>query len=547
MKIDKHSSMIFLLLLLFIVLKIPVIGLPLHWDEITYAGIPFQLSREPVYPTKYFDNTYVRFTGMPPFHPHALALVYILFGYSIEITHIYAITWALIALLFTFKIGHLLGGFKTGIISTVFLAFSPVFFAQSGLVSRDIPLVALVVLTVYFYLVDNQVLLLISSCFLVLTKELGIFIVSALIFYELFIKDRPRDLRNIKICLFIPIFVYLGWLGLHRIISGEFFEYVITLRFRDSSLLDPRLLKMTFNVFFIKQKEVIITVLIALYFIKTILLKKMFSSNEMVLISTILFGVIGVSIIVPWLLPRHLIFIKPMFYVLGAVSLTKLFKSESMQLVLSFVIILLFVSSWYARDDSAAGYLFGKNDRYFDAMINAFGKSITEKNMEYLDLIKAYKGSFEYISQNYPDAVIVRVHNFPLEHYTVYPELGYVNKPHITIRLNEGLEILDRGCTNDLANKVDAYSKGAYSNGIWTDLSDTRLDSIAIGDRDILFVNEEFEGNYWFREPFSESIGRDHPYGEIIFLKRIEVNRIGISIYKVQEKQIELPTECRSR
>ena len=115
---------LFLLVLLF---KIPVLNLPLFGDEMHFVSGSLGILKNHL-------NPFVEFWGYkPPFLFFTTAIVYQLFGFSIIATRLVIVFFAALALFFTYLLGKELFDRKTGILASLLLFISPLFFMQSGL------------------------------------------------------------------------------------------------------------------------------------------------------------------------------------------------------------------------------------------------------------------------------------------------------------------------------------------------------------------------------------------------------------------------------
>jgi len=529
----KNVGVILLLVLAFFLFKSHIFFIPLHWDEICYAGVPYQLAQPPLYPTKFFDNTFMRLSCQLPLHHLLLAFMYSVFGFSIMLTHLYAIIWPTVSLYYTYRLGAHFGGVRTGVLALMFLFSSPLFFAQSGLASRDGLLTAFTAMATYFFITDNASCYLIASCALVLTKESGLAYVVPIAVYQALRTALGKRPGNIGPLAFIPILVYALWVCACKLFTGKFFEYVSTVRFQELNILDLEIIKATFLGFFIRQYSVLLSLLIAAYFLSFWRNRGKHAQGEVEVLFITLAGILCLSLSIPWLLPRYLLFLKPLFSTLGAVSVMRLFRHESSQIIVSLAIILLFISSWYSKDGTAADYLFGENDRYYDTMTREIGKAITEKNMEYLDLVNAYWAVTAYISSEHPDATIVTSRGFPLRHYLSYPQMGYVKRPYTTLSLDDGRRMLENGCVYNLRMKGEFYLNDTYINGVWTNPLYEREDTVCLEGRDVLFVDDEFSGNRWTDDEFEKVVAGNYTHGRLVLLTELISGRIHITVYKV--------------
>ena len=150
-RVTLNKKVVALFLFLVILLsKLVVINMPYHWDAthvINRAVWMYQRKLSCISgPSDY---------GHPPLVHGILAVVWLIFGYSIWISHLIIIIFSFAGIYFTYLLGTELKNKKVGIIAALFLFFSPLYFAQSGILNLTIPLTAFMVMTLYFALKEN--------------------------------------------------------------------------------------------------------------------------------------------------------------------------------------------------------------------------------------------------------------------------------------------------------------------------------------------------------------------------------------------------------
>ena len=150
------------------------IDLPPWWDGTTTAVTALDTVKNNI-------NLYVDFFGKPPFIFLSLGTLFKIFGYSPEMIHVFMMVFSIAGIIFTYKVGEILGGEEIAYGASFLLAFSPLFIAQSVNLNFDLPSMALLMAAYYFYLKKNYIFLAISGTMLVMTKEIGILFIAALL------------------------------------------------------------------------------------------------------------------------------------------------------------------------------------------------------------------------------------------------------------------------------------------------------------------------------------------------------------------------------
>ncbi|MBI4009882.1 MAG: glycosyltransferase family 39 protein, partial [Candidatus Aenigmarchaeota archaeon] len=222
MLIYKNKNLIVgaLLVTLLFILKYPILNTPHFWDATLWIKSAYWTLNNNFNPVLPFplENGGLD-TGHPPLVFLSLALAFYLFGNSLITAHFVMLLFAVITIIFTYLLASYLYDEKVGIISSLFLLFSPLFFAQSGIVSLDLPLAAFTISTIYFALRNNIIGYLISGALLALSKEPGVLTIIAILVY-IFIKNYKESKQElIKKCFIysIPIIIFAIWIYYHAI------------------------------------------------------------------------------------------------------------------------------------------------------------------------------------------------------------------------------------------------------------------------------------------------------------------------------------------
>lgn len=465
--IKKNPDLFFaiFLLVMLVIFKYLVLGLPYYWD-----GLNFLASTIDYLQNNFITPELLEYNlGHPIFLPFFIFILFKIFGTSTLVANSVILFSAFLTLYFTYLIGKTLFSRKIGIITSLILFFTPIFFSYSATLFLDMPLAALTVMALYFAIRSNLLMYFIFSSLAILTKENGILVVVGVTLAKL-IKEKKIN-KNV-ILYALPVIVFLGWLLTNKIYYGEFLYPTTT------SLIKINPIKILFNFFlvlkilFFDQFRWILTSLFILSFVNLkklknikinkiiyslitsiiafialynfdlltrffisyypnvhnylILVKQFSPLFSVLLFSTLLFykNIIKelkikkyLEVIITLLImlisfslviplsPRYLLPLFPLIFLFYSFSISKMFKKYSYLIVL--VIIIIF-SLGFTGERSTVGFTL-------------------ETNMEYVDAIKTHQLAASYIEDNFPDATVLAA--FPQSSELKYPYGGYVKKP----------------------------------------------------------------------------------------------------------------------
>jgi hypothetical protein len=387
--------MLFFFLLIFSS-KFFTLNLSYHWDETNY-----------VYYAKYFSiygflSIPPRHDGHVPLFSWILAIFYRVFGESPFLSHLIVLSFSFLSLYFTFLFAKQLFNKEIGIIASILLFFSPIFFSISGQSLLDIPLVAFSMMTLYFFIKKNRLFYLLSAFCLVLTKEPGIILILALVVYKFFKKDK----FFVTLFYMIPVLIFFVWETWYYTqtgyFGGEMKNLLISHIFPNNGLMSlstilKQFLAVIYQITFWNYEWILtFTIIFAV-----LTHKKFFNSNVKFLLILILFYVIFFSF-AP-LLPRYLLPIYPIFFIISAKSLYSMGKGRW---VIFIIIIILFISC-YRWNWGLKGLI---QDPVFHSTI-FYPKIITsvrngELSLDYMDIVELEKSACDFIFTNYKNSTM---------------------------------------------------------------------------------------------------------------------------------------------
>jgi 4-amino-4-deoxy-L-arabinose transferase-like glycosyltransferase len=393
------------------ILKIGVLNLPYNWDEMggymTPAHWLAQGSLIGVFPG--FHPPYI-FFGHPPALYLSVAFLFKIFGERIWIAHLFAICFSFLGVYFSYLLATRLTDRMTGIFASLILFFSPLYFAQSGMVHADLFVTSLGVMCVYFFFQRRYLTYLLCGTCLVMVKESGAAIIFAIMIYSyLADRDDPRR-KTVLLKYSVPLIVLCLFFILQKITTGVFLpnQYFDTNRF---FLITGRSITWTF----VRQGRIAVTLLtIVAFFLNKHAWKEEF--NLFLLIS--LFFVGTYSFI--YCTARYVLPVFPYYCILCAYAIALLFNNVKRQLMVNTAIIVLFIIMTYgAGTGSHGGY---------------------DEDMQYVDVVLNHKDACNYVEKAFPGKAVLA--EWPLNEALRFPFLGYVSKPLRVVTVKEPYDVV---------------------------------------------------------------------------------------------------------
>lgn len=412
------------------------LNLPPWWDGTTTAITAIDTAKADM-------NPYMDFFGKPPFIFVSLGLLFKLFGYSTAIIHVYMLMFSLGTIIFTYKVGELLSGKDMAVIASSLLVFSPLFIAQSINLNFDLPGTALIMASYYFLLKKNYVAYAISGTMLVLTKEVGILFIAAVVsstVINFVLEGRQNNEKNKTsyIAQMVPVFVFILWA------YGNFTRRGWFIFPRDSPILKMELILN--DNFFTRLEQLFIInfnwiITLILIFSAVMWMYRQRSSNinydnfrpllPLVLFTFIFF--IAVMPIRDFNLPRYLIVLYPLFYLASSRAMFNLFgNNKKLVYGVFFSIIILFAAQTvydsrpFVFLDPVTHKIYGTN-----SYSTLGGSEVMEINLKYVDYAKADIELVSFLDEMNSSAPLI-LNRF--NHYSIFKaantgiDLGYGQK-----------------------------------------------------------------------------------------------------------------------
>lgn len=391
------------LLVLVAVGKHGIVNLPYYWDEMSaYIDPAIWLAKGSLlraFPGNHPPST---FFG----HPFAiyliLAALFKMFGDSIWVSHVFILTVSFIGLFYTYLLGKHLHNSTVGITASVLLLFSPLFFAQSGMVNGDTVLTSIGVVTVYYFIKRQYLPYLLSGTLLVLCKESSAAFIVAMLLVLCVDQECERPSFKLILKYSVPLLLLCLFFIAQKITTGMLLPnaYFGSHNFFDTDLatLWNKFL-MVLYWSFLSQYKALLLIAIAVNFV--IYRGRSWKKGYL------LFSIISLFFIATYtgifFLPRYIMPILPYFFIAGVASTQTIFSFKSYHILVLAVV--LFMSVRILHGNGANG---GSN----------------ETDMQYEDVVTIHKAACNYLKSNYPHAIILT--NWPFTSSLLNPQLGYV-------------------------------------------------------------------------------------------------------------------------
>jgi len=386
-----------LLFLLVLLLKLPIINTPHHWDSLG-RDIPAA-----IWILEHNFNPFVGDlnVGHPPFTFELLALSFLIFGKSLSVSHLLVVLFSFLGIYFTYLLALHLFDEHVGIIASLLLFFSPMYFAQSGIPQIEIPFTALTVMTIYFFIKENRIGYLISGSLLVLTKEPAVILIIIIILFKIFKNYRTRDIIYKDASFYVfPLLVFFAWMLLNKIYLG-WFLYPGSIGYLGFGKIPIRFEYLIYQVFFQEYRWVLTLLIVTSIIIKN----KGWNREEVIFLAlVVLIYCIFFAFMEDIRLPRWILVCYPLFFILGSKAIVDIFNKKSY--IVMLILVLLFVTKWTGDRTIRSG-------------------ATLETNLEYLDLIETHREAVKFIETNYPNAVVLT--NWPQTMELRYPYEGYTS------------------------------------------------------------------------------------------------------------------------
>ena len=218
----KNRWPLFVVLILFIMIKIPNLLLPYYWDESwPYAPAIIQMSHHgaSLLPTA-VEPLLSR--GHPLFFHFSAALWIKVFGSTFKSLHAFALFISALLLIAVYEVGYAIFNKRVAIISLLLVATNIFFFVQSTFVLLEVLVALLSFLSIACYARGQYFYATLALTILFLTKESGLiagFIIGVDAMVSLF---NTKEKLNMRLLRLMPITVASAVIGLFFILQKHY-------------------------------------------------------------------------------------------------------------------------------------------------------------------------------------------------------------------------------------------------------------------------------------------------------------------------------------
>jgi len=250
---DKYEKVLVIFLILYFILLVYKLDYKnFIWDEISNIGPPIfwrdfikYFLKNPTLNLNelksygiYYQSHHVFFSQMlyhPPFYKILVFLSMLLFGINGFAVRFPSLILGILGLFFTYLIGKEISGRKSiGLLSTVLLGLSPLYYQFSRLSTLDIPIAVVITITMYFLLkylkykrTEDSIFFGILFGISLLTKIFGIYIGLSLFLFIIFTK-KYKLLKDAKVYIscFLAGLLFIPW-----VLISIFFPVILDIPF----------------------------------------------------------------------------------------------------------------------------------------------------------------------------------------------------------------------------------------------------------------------------------------------------------------------------
>jgi len=385
-----------------------LLDLPFFWDELGQF-VPAALDL-------YKDGSWIPHSTVPNVHPPGLmaclALIWHIFGYSIQATRVAMLLAAAAALLVVFLLAKEMQKDSSHrpvpLVACVLLCLSPLFFAQSMLAQLDMPAMLFTCLALWLFLKNRMGAAVAACTALVLVKETGA-IVPAVLAGWLAWERRRRDAGF----FLIPILLLAGWIAFLRASTGhalgnpEFTEYNLFYPLHPIRVAIAFCLRL--YSLFVENFQWIGAIAIVMAWRRG----KMFRTRAWKLAAWLVIAhVLAFSLLGGAVLDRYLLPVVPVVLIAMAVGILALRPPARVVALAAIVAGLL------------AGHLW--NPPYPFPF---------EENLAFVDFVRLHQNAARFLETSYSGEHISTA--WPLTSALMRPEFGYVTRALVTLELGD--------------------------------------------------------------------------------------------------------------
>ncbi len=398
-----------LVIIVFVLSRLPVLQLPLYWDEAWVYGPAINLMAErglSLLP----DSIPVYYSRGHPLLFHFLGASWIkIFGNSMLSLHSFALTITTILLIVVYRFGKEFYSPSIALLAVIVLSLQPVFIAQSVFVLPEMMLALFSMLSLYYFLKGRFLLYFIFGSATVMTKESGLVVIACITLFYFIINLTKKKQAVFTVIInalkyLLPVLVLFIFLIIQYFIQSWFlFPGHTGLINFDLATVWGKLTEGYGAYLFIYQGRNLLTLIALIGLIFYFIRKKKFREDSHVTFLLLLF-VLGFLLFssINFFSNRYILCILPAFVFITIGVFFKLITNKIVYL--SFIIILVF------------------------SQVHQFNKlTNSDHNIGYVNAVKAYQSVINYcIDNNLQDKSIYAY--FITRTNMTNPYAGYVEK-----------------------------------------------------------------------------------------------------------------------
>jgi hypothetical protein len=412
----RREHLIYLIIVVLVIIKIPYLTLPFYWDEAwSYAPAVYDMHDK-------------RFALMPGTadpqltRGHPLLFYFVsatwmnVFGSTLLSVHFLCLLISAVTLLALYSLCLFLFGFETAIIATLFMAAQAMFMAQSTLLLPEMFLALLTLLSVLTYFKKHWGWFALFASATVMTKETGFVLIAMFIFdrtfLALFFCDAKQKVGKVFFVemgwILIPCLVFSGFLVIQKLRHGWFFFP------RHMGMININIHHVwrsfiTYSWKLVAQNgRVLLLAAIVAGGLSIVCQKRFVSKQDLHRLLFFAFFALGYMLFcsINFFTDRYLLSVLPFYLMTGAFFVFKLFGNNKV-VTSAAVICMLSVFSW-------------------KTILTYSGES--DVSLGLINTVKLHKSVVNYCEKNnWQDRKLFA--GFLMVHYLSNPTLGYLVEP----------------------------------------------------------------------------------------------------------------------
>ena len=409
-KFDIYNLLLFVIIVIFIIIKIPYLSLPYYWDEAWVYGPALRImeaSKLSLLP----DALPIYYSRGHPLFFHFMGALWLrIFGTSMFASHAYALTISTILIISVYYFCKNIFNKEVGVIACIFLVFQPIFQAQSVLILPEVMVSLISLLTIYFFIQQRWFLYIIAATLVLYTKETGIVAVAVtgtwFLIESFIIKRNDFNLKKFlinSIYLALPLVLIGFYFILQKRYNGwYFFPEHVNYLLHDSRTFSGKLESYFTYLFIYWGRNVLTTAIIVslfIYFYRKKYLHNPANKPLIILSFFILFFLIASSF--NFYSDRYTMSMIAPFVIITAYLVYSTFKKF---LLYGFVVAVIFVQLF----------------------IHLPKKTSSDHNLGYAESIKTHQEMVNYCIQNHFENKKIYTHFLMLGNLQ-NPYCGYIS------------------------------------------------------------------------------------------------------------------------